>query len=103
MSATLPVHVLDLPDEVLLNVFEVYLTDHCCIKHSRMPKNDHLRLQLICRRIYATIGSLLQQYLSLYDDDISRKYCSLPDFEDRVRKLRQLDILAVSTLHNVGP
>lgn len=59
---------LELPVEVRLVIYDVYLMMHQRVEQRRQPINSHLKLLRTCRQIYDEAHPIFWQYISLRDE-----------------------------------
>ncbi|KZT72750.1 hypothetical protein DAEQUDRAFT_722365 [Daedalea quercina L-15889] len=59
---------LDIPVEVRLVVYDMYLMGHRRVRQKRQPTNGHLKLLRTCRQVQDEAAHILWRYVSLRDE-----------------------------------
>jgi hypothetical protein len=74
-------HFLNIPPELRLLIYDIYLSDHRVVDigRDRQPDNSHLRLLHTCRQVYFEAGTSFRRYVSLRSEKANRAFCEHVD------------------------
>lgn len=68
--------LLDLPVEIRLQVYDIYLALHRVVHHNQQPSNRHIRTLQTCKKIYHEASSIFCRYISLATERQIRAFLS---------------------------
>ncbi len=70
----MPVGFLQLPIELRLQIYDIFLDHHQHVRRKSQPSNAHIRLLHTCRLIADEAGDLFRHYISLLHEHQIRAF-----------------------------